>query len=160
MSTVWCHFVTLLSTGQEINIPRMLAKFENNCWAWHCNSVRSQFSNLFAVPYFGIGVSHLDQCRREAGNIVTGSVIINAWQVTVISNLREAGKLLCIENAFFVSSLKCFTLMLHFFEKKNWLTLKIFTQMRDDAMMIPISVKQPQQVYFKLNIGCKACARN
>ena len=50
--------------------------------------------------------------------------------------------------------------MLHFFEKKNWLTLKIFTQMRDDAMMIPISVKQPQQVYFKLNIGCKACARN
>ena len=39
---VWINY---WSISQEINIPCLLAKFETNCWAWHCNmySVRSQF---------------------------------------------------------------------------------------------------------------------
>ena len=107
-SFVWIY----RSSSQEINIRCLFAKFEANIAELDTVTVSGRSFKIYSrVHDFGITVSHLDQCRsQEVESIVTGSVVINEWQVSVVSNLHEEkpGQALV--------HLKCFTLMLHYFE--------------------------------------------
>ena len=100
------------STSQEINIRFLFAKFEANIAELDTVTVSGRSFKIYSrLLDFGITVSHLDQCRsQEVESIVTGSVVINEWQVSVVSNQNEE------KPGHALVHLKCFTLMLHYFE--------------------------------------------
>ena len=81
-SFVWIY----RSSSQEVNIRSLFAKFEANIAELDTVTVSGRSFKIYSrVHDFGITVSHLDQCRsQEVESIVTGSVVINEWQVSVI----------------------------------------------------------------------------